>query len=129
MHMPTTVTIFGLKGCDTCRNARKWLATVGIEKPAPVHDFRKDGLPPEALDRWLKRFGWKVLINRRGTTWRGLSPEAKEIVEEDEARALMLASPALIKRPVFELGEAGNGGIILGFDDAAKGALKAAFDA
>ncbi|MBT6442819.1 MAG: arsenate reductase [Alphaproteobacteria bacterium] len=127
--MTTTVTIFGLKGCDTCRQARKWLATAGIESPAPVHDFRRDGLPPEALDRWLRKFGWKVLINRRGTTWRGLSPEAKEIVEEDEARALMLARPALIKRPVFELGDTGKDGIILGFDDAAKGTLKAALDA
>ena len=112
------IVVHGLKNCDTCRKAMKWLEGEGME--ARLHDVRADGLEPGQLDRWIAAAGWETLLNRRGTTWRKLSEVEKDGVGAPEARALMLEHPALIKRPVFEAG----GGIVVGFTDAARETLK-----
>ncbi len=77
------------------------------------HDFRKDGLGATLVNRWIKAVGWETLLNKRGTTWRGLTDGDKEGVDEAKAAALMLAHPALIKRPVFNIGK----NVIVGFKD------------
>lgn len=108
------ITVYGIKTCDTCRKAMKWLAAEGIE--ARFHDFRADGLDPKALDAWIAAHGWELLLNRRGTTWRKLPAGETATVDAMRARALMLAHPALIKRPVFDLGPAH--GTVIGFQPA-----------
>ena len=96
------VLVYGLKNCDSCRKALKWLDGQGIEHS--FHDIRADGLDKEALDRWIAGVGWEILLNRKSTTWRGLSDADKSDVDEAAARRLMLANPTLIKRPVIEVG-------------------------
>ncbi len=113
------IIIHGLKNCDTCRKARKWADGEGLEHR--FHDFRADGLAAEMLDGWLKQVSWETLLNKRGTTWRGLDGAVKDSVGEQEARTLMLQHAALIKRPVFDV----SGKIYVGFDDAVKSALQA----
>jgi arsenate reductase-like glutaredoxin family protein len=54
------------------------------------------------LDRWLAAIEWKTLMNTRSTTWRGLADNDKSDMNTDKAKALMLAHPTLIKRPVAE---------------------------
>ncbi len=112
------IVMHGLKNCDTCRKALKWLAAEARDHR--FHDLRADGLDAATLDRWTAAVGWETLLNRRGTTWRKL-PEA-ETTEIDEARAkaLMLTHPALIKRPVFETAD---GRIIVGFKAAEQAVL------
>jgi len=95
------ITVHGIKNCDTCRKALKWLEAEGIE--ARFHDFRVDGLDGAALQRWLAAVGWETLLNRRGTTWRKLPDSDTQNVDATSAEALMLANPTLIKRPVFDL--------------------------
>jgi arsenate reductase len=114
------IVVNGLKSCDTCRKARAWLTGEGIEHR--FHDLRADGLEADQVRRWLEAAGADRLVNRRGTTWRGLSEAERDVTAEDDIVALLLAHPAIIKRPVFELGEA----VIVGFDDAARAALKSA---
>lgn len=111
--------IYGLKNCDTCRKARKWADAEGIEHS--FHDVRADGLSDALLGSWLGSVDWEVLLNRRGTTWRGLSDAEKTNVTAESARALMLQHPALIKRPVIQ----GGNGVTVGFSDDAKANLKA----
>ncbi|MDA0305529.1 MAG: ArsC family reductase [Proteobacteria bacterium] len=111
------ISVYGLKNCDTCRNALKWLAENGMEHT--FHDFRKDGLDAASQARWIKAVGWETLLNKRGTTWRGLPDGDKEGVDEARAAALMLAHPALIKRPVFEFGK----NVFVGFKDEQRQAL------
>ena len=36
------LTVYGIKNCDTCRKALKWLSAEGIDHT--FHDFRVDGL-------------------------------------------------------------------------------------
>lgn len=116
------ITVYGLKNCDTCRKAMKWLRAEGIE--ARLHDFRADGLDAAALDRWIGAVGVDTLLNRRGTTWRKLPASVTENADDAKARALMLAHPALIKRPVFDLGE--KHGVVVGFKAAEQEKIRAA---
>jgi arsenate reductase len=112
------ITVYGIRNCDTCRKAIKWLEAEGIG--ARLHDVRVDGLEPAWLDAWIGVLGWEALLNRRGTTWRKLPAAETDGVDEARARALMLAHPTLIKRPVFDLG----GRYLVGFKDAARAAIQ-----
>jgi len=103
--------LYGVSNCDTVKRARAWLEDRGFEHR--FHDFKKDGLPPAALDHWLKALGWQALLNRQGTTWRKLDDAAKErVTDTPSARAAMVAHPSLIRRPVVEWP---NGEITVGF--------------
>ena len=64
------------------------------------------------------------MLNRRGTTWRKLPAGQTENVDAAAARALMLEHPALIRRPVFDLG-AGYG-VVIGFKPAEQEKIRAA---
>ena len=90
--------VYGIKQCDTCRKALKWLEEKNI--PHDFHDFRVDGLDKDLLSLMLGSGFADVLVNRRSTTWRNLSPEQKATEGEGLVR-LLLENPTLIKRPVF----------------------------
>jgi arsenate reductase len=92
------LTVYGIKQCDTCRKALKWLAGQGIEHH--FHDFRIDGLQVELLRNWMDSPFSDRLINRRSTTWRQLSDEQRQL-ESEALLQLLLEQPTLIKRPVF----------------------------
>jgi arsenate reductase len=111
--------LFGLSSCDTVRRARAWLARRGIEHT--YHDFKKSGVPIDCLDAWIAAIGWQGLLNRKGTTWRKLDALTQQaVVDVPSARALMLAQPSVIKRPVVEWP---GGGVSVGFDGDAWAAL------
>jgi arsenate reductase len=95
-------TLYGIKNCDTVKKARTWLDAQNI--PYRFHDFRADGLSAELLGRLEAALGWEALLNRRGTTWRALADSQREPLDRAKALELMLAQPALIKRPVLETG-------------------------
>lgn len=94
------IKVYGLKNCDSTRKAVKILEESG--EPAQIHDLRLDGLPPKLLKTWLKQIGWEAMLNKRGTTWRGLPEEMKEDMDEKKAELLMSDHPALIKRPIVD---------------------------
>ena len=114
------ITLYGIKNCDTCRKARKWLEGEGIEHR--FHDFRADGLDKDTLARLMEALGWETLLNRRGTTWRKLPEADREDLTPDSVAALILGNPTLIKRPVFDTG----GTYMVGFSDTERAALKEA---
>ncbi|RCX11612.1 Spx/MgsR family transcriptional regulator [Extensimonas vulgaris] len=95
------ITVYGIPACTSVKKARAWLDEHGL--PYRFHDFKKQGVPPERLDAWLHAVGWEKLLNRQGTTWRKLDPAVQASVHDmASARALMLAQPSIIKRPVIE---------------------------
>jgi arsenate reductase (glutaredoxin) len=97
------VTLYGIPNCDTVKKARAWLS--GQDVAHEFHDFRKQGVPTAHLDAWIAQLGWEKLVNRKGTSWRKLDPATQGGVKDDaSARALMLAQPSVIKRPVVEWG-------------------------
>ncbi|PIE42315.1 MAG: ArsC family reductase [Gammaproteobacteria bacterium] len=104
--------MYGINNCDTIRKAKKWLTAADVQ--FTFHDVRKDGLTAEKLNDWCDAVGWETLLNKRGTTWRQLPDDIKSSVDETSAKAIMLQSPAIIKRPVLETG----GRVIVGFNAA-----------
>jgi len=96
------IIIYGIKNCGTVKKALAWLNQQGINHR--FHDFRKNGLDENMLRAWVKELGWEALLNQRGTTWRSLPETAKEPLDEDHTIALMIAHPAIIKRPVLDNG-------------------------
>jgi len=97
-----SVTIFGIKNCDTMKKARAWLDEHGVAYD--FHDYKAAGIDKTHLARWAKQAGWERLLNRAGTTFRKLPDADKEGLTEAKAIALMLAQPSMIKRPVLEKG-------------------------
>ncbi|MFC0242512.1 ArsC family reductase [Rhodopseudomonas telluris] len=98
-----SVTIFGIKNCDTMKKARAWLDGHGVAYD--FHDYKTAGIDKAHLTRWVKQVGWETLLNRAGTTFRKLPDVDKEGLTETKAIALMLAQPSMIKRPVLETGK------------------------
>ncbi|MEM7269996.1 MAG: Spx/MgsR family RNA polymerase-binding regulatory protein [Pseudomonadota bacterium] len=95
------IRVYGLKSCDTCKKALKALTAAGVEVESI--DIRDDGVPSEVLAAWLAEKGPEVMVNRRSTTWRGLSSaEQDEAMKPDGAAGLIAANPTLMKRPVIE---------------------------
>ena len=105
-----TVTIYGIKNCDTMKKARAWLD--GHKVDYAFHDYKVSGIDKGKLDGWVKKAGWEALLNKAGTTFRKLPDADKEGLTEAKAIRLMLAQPSIIKRPVLELGQ---GKLLVGF--------------
>lgn len=108
--MPNPITIYGIKNCDTMKNARAWLDEHGVAYA--FHDYKAKGIERARLEGWAREVGWEALLNRSGTTFRKLPEADKEGLSEKSAVVLMLAQPSMIKRPVLEIG---NGKLLVGF--------------
>jgi arsenate reductase len=92
------ITVYGIKQCDTCRKALKWLSGQGVEHR--FHDFRIDGLDARLLQDWFDSPFAEKLVNRRSTSWRQLTDEQRLLQGETQVQ-LLTEFPTLIKRPVF----------------------------
>jgi arsenate reductase (glutaredoxin) len=105
-----TITISGIKNCDTMKKARAWLDKHRIDYA--FHDYKTAGIERDRLERWARKVGWEVLLNRAGMTFRKLAEKDKASLSETKAIALMLKHPSMIKRPVLD---AGGGKLLVGF--------------
>ncbi|MGB5277506.1 MAG: ArsC family reductase [Gammaproteobacteria bacterium] len=94
------IKIYGIPNCDTMKKARKWLESNGVAYE--FHDYKKMGVPEDKLKSWVKQAGWARMLNKRGTTWRKLDSNVRENIDEFSAIQIMIANPAIIKRPVLE---------------------------
>lgn len=104
--------LYGIPNCDTVKKARRWLDAGGVAYR--FHDLRKDGLDADRLQGWIDALGWERLLNRSGTTFRQLPDADKQGLDAAKAKALMLAAPAMIRRPVVEAG----GEVSVGFSES-----------
>src|SRR3546814_13667007 len=96
-----TVTIYGIRNCDTMKKARAWLDGRGVSYA--FHDYKTAGIDRARLEGWAKAVGWQTLLNRAGTTFRKLPEADRADLTEDKDVALMAAQPSMIKRPVLDL--------------------------
>jgi len=93
-HWKLNMIIYGLKNCDIIRKARRAFPE------AKMHDVRDAPLSAEKLAALLEVFP-DTLVNKRSTAWRKLS----EAERERDPIALLQAHPALMKRPLIEVGD------------------------
>ena len=115
--MAKSVTIYGIKNCDTMKKARAWLDKHKVDYA--FHDYKSAGIDKGKLEGWAKKAGWETLLNRAGLTFKKLPDKDKAGLTEKKAIALMLKQPSMIKRPVLELS---GGKLLIGFkpEDYAK---------
>ena len=106
------IDLYGIPNCDTVKKARKWLDTKGIEYA--FHDYKKEGVDPAKLAKWIEAHGVDIVLNRRGTTFRKLSDAEKADIDAAKAVILLEQYPSMIKRPVVEHA----GGILVGFKES-----------
>lgn len=120
------ITLYGIANCDTMKKTRQWLDQQHANYQ--FHDYRKQGLDEALAREFLQHVELDQLINRRGTTWRQLPDSSKaalsadagaDINNIDSIAALLVAHPAMIKRPLLR----GSAGWVVGFDTAAMQAL------
>ncbi len=112
-----TVTIFGIKNCDTMKKARTWLEANGTEYA--FHDYKASGIDKVHLESWCDAAGWETVLNRAGTTFKKLDDADKADLTREKAISLMLAQPSMIKRPVLEA----KGKVTVGFKPETYAAL------
>ena len=111
-----SIKLYGLAKCSTCIKARTWLDAQGVSHA--FQDYRDTPVAPATLKTWAESLGgWEKLVNRKGTTWRGLDEATRNaVVNNASARTLLRAHASVIKRPVVEWAD---GAITVGFDDGA----------
>ena len=99
LNMNLMTHIYGIPNCSSVQKTRAWLTAHGVDYT--FHDFKKQGVDANMLKRWLQTVPLDKLLNKKGTTWRGLSADAQALAAESAgAIELMVAQPSLIKRPV-----------------------------
>ena len=84
-----SITLYGIKACDTMKKARTWLDEHGVSYT--FHDYKASAIDSANLHKWCDEHGW--------------DEASKTDLDQSKAIALMLAQPSLIKRPVLDLGE------------------------
>jgi arsenate reductase (glutaredoxin) len=97
-------TLYGIPNCNSVQKARAFFAEHNV--PYTFHDYKKEGISLSKLKEWSKQSGWENLINKKGTTWRGLDAATQEsITTESAAIQLMMEHTSVIKRPIIVKGD------------------------
>jgi arsenate reductase (glutaredoxin) len=105
-------TIYGIKNCQTVQKALKFLDDNKVQYT--FHDYKKQGIDIEHLERWCEKMGWQKILNRSGMMWRKADEETKaKVVDQKTAIEFMLHTPTSIKRPILE----GVKGLLIGFTE------------
>ncbi|MCO6185525.1 ArsC family reductase [Rhizobium sp. L1K21] len=104
-----SVTIYGIKNCDTMKKAFTWLNDQGVAYD--FHDYKKSGIDEQSLKTWCAAIGWEKVLNKAGTTFKKLPDEDKTDLDEAKAIQLMAANPSMIKRPITDK----DGALMAGF--------------
>lgn len=112
--MPTI--IYGIKNCSTMKKAFDKLNELGV-----IHeffDYKKQPISETKLQTWVNQLGKDVVLNKKGTTYRNLSDEQKQLANASDSSAIKLMAdyPSLIKRPIIEFAKEGEVQYLVGFD-------------
>jgi arsenate reductase len=108
-----SVTVYGIRNCDTMKKARAWLDAHGVAYA--FYDYAKSGITRAQLARWAADVGWERLCNRAGTTFKKLPEADTRGLTEAKALDLMVAKPSMIKRPVLAIDDGGRERVLVGF--------------
>ena len=97
-----TITIYGIKSCSTMKKAFTKLDDLNIDYT--FHDYKKQGIDKDSVQRWVDQLGLDKVLNKRGTTWRKLTDEQKQAADDsiDKAIDLLVENTSMIKRPIVE---------------------------
>ena len=115
-----TITIYGIKSCSTMKKAFTKLDELGVSYN--FHDYKKQDIDKETIQRWVDSLGIDKVLNKRGTTWRKLEDTQKQAAEAnlDNAINLLVENTSMIKRPIVEgeLTDKNKNILLCGYDEA-----------
>lgn len=107
------IILYGIANCDVTRKALAWYKKKNIT--VEFHDYKISGIRAEKLRYWCQKVDWKLLVNKKSSTWRSLTASEQQLITNEAAAiTLMLKYTTVIKRPVIEI----NDHVIVGFDEA-----------
>ncbi len=109
----TSIRLYGLSNCDTCRKAKHWLDRFSLD----YHfvDYRAQPISADTLKEWARQLGgWERLINCSSTTWRKLPPDCKLPGSDAQWALLIKEYPVLVRRPVVLCAD---GSLSVGFSE------------
>jgi Spx/MgsR family transcriptional regulator len=98
----TSLTLYGIRTCDTVKKARAWLDGQGVTYR--FQDVREERLTAERLAGWISAIGEDRVLNRSSTTFRSLSETDRQSATGSRLPALILEHPTLMRRPILEGG-------------------------
>ena len=105
--MAGSLTIYGIKNCDTVKKALKFLSSKSL--PHEFIDFRENLISEDLYKTMEQVVGLEMLINKRSSTYRSLTDDEKQNIGYE----LVSKYPTLIKRPVLIQ----NGDVMVGFSE------------
>lgn len=113
-----SITIYGIKSCSTMKKAFTKLDALGVGYD--FHDYKKQSIDAETVQRWVNALGIDKVLNKRGTTWRKLDDNQKQAADAsvDAAIALLVEHTSMIKRPMIEGDYNGTPVLLCGYDEA-----------
>lgn len=106
------MVLYGIPNCDTVRKARKFLDQNQIGYT--FHDFKKQGLTLETIQKWLEYQPIERLVNKRSTSWKQLTDDQKNLLTSAKDLSVLTEMPTLIKRPVLQTTK----GLLIGYAEA-----------
>ena len=115
-----TITIYGIKSCSTMKKAFTKLNDLDVSYD--FHDYKKQGIDKDTVQRWVNELGIEKMLNKRGTTWRKLDDSQKQAADAnvDNAIDLLVENTSMIKRPIVEgqLADKNQEVLLCGFNEA-----------
>jgi len=104
--------VYGIPNCDTIKKTTDWLKKNKISYQ--FHDYKKSGIDKITLEKWCKKVGWEIVLNKKSSTWRSLPPNVQEKISNlEQAIKIMMENSSIIKRPVIENGN----NLLIGYDE------------
>lgn len=106
------VVVYGIPNCNSVKKAIDWLNNHKVD--FVFHNYKKEGVEIQKLKAWIAQVGWETIFNKKGTTWKSIADQYKNL-NEKIAIEIMLTHNSIIKRPIIESGKK----LIVGFDEEA----------
>ena len=112
--------VYGIKNCNSMKKAFDLLKELDLTYT--FHDYKKQGIDADTVKVWLDQIGAEIILNKKGTTWRKLSPTEQETALATEAGLIeaLTTHNSLIKRPIIATGNT----FVVGFDEVRIRTLK-----
>ena len=108
------INIYGLKNCDSCRKAIKWLKSNNYSYE--FFDIKVNPVKKNKIKEWLAVHDIEKTLNKKSATWRQLDQNLKKDFQSD-ALTILENFPTLIKRPFWEINSKASKQLEPGFLD------------